>query len=99
MSVHSSRLTGDAGNYPKFSATRKNKLYDHADNEEDNGCVDDEEISFSPSTIGSSLVGHTGHSADELVLYTNAQELAATTRSGHLRHPYMRLPSARSSDL
>jgi len=98
MSVHSNHLTGDAGSNLKFSTPRKNELYDHTDNKENSGGIHDEEIGYSPSTIGSSLVGHTGHSADELVLYPNAQKPAATG-SGHLHHPYTRLPSARSSDL
>ncbi|KAI0969997.1 hypothetical protein F4678DRAFT_144805 [Xylaria arbuscula] len=67
-------------------ATRpNNNLYDESEIGQDEDDVD----CYFTSPVGSSLIGHTGHSADELVLSTPTR-----TATGHRLRSFMRLLSA-----
>ncbi|KAI3331903.1 hypothetical protein HD806DRAFT_478652 [Xylariaceae sp. AK1471] len=77
------------GSKPEPPHPRKNNLY----NQIHDGQDDDNDVDFFPSPVGSSLVGHTGHSADDLVIRsTRAQDNSATITSGHRRRRLKRLP-------
>ncbi|KAI0443301.1 hypothetical protein F4803DRAFT_574705 [Xylaria telfairii] len=58
-------------------------------NQPNDGYDDDDDTSYPLSPVGSSLIGHTGHSVDELDDYT-----PAISASGHRLRRFMWLPSA-----
>ncbi|KAI0545722.1 hypothetical protein F4679DRAFT_588182 [Xylaria curta] len=64
------------------------------DNQPEHGPDDDNDVDCPSSPIGSSLVGHTGHSVDGLENHTSAQEGPATTVDGHRLRRFVWLPSA-----
>ncbi len=53
----------------ELSDHQKNNLYNKPEGRED----EDDNVDYFPSPVGSSLVGHTGHSTDELVRNSPAQ--------------------------
>ncbi|KAI1421068.1 hypothetical protein F5Y12DRAFT_770075 [Xylaria sp. FL1777] len=69
----------------KLSERLKNNLY----NDPHRGRDDDDNTDYCPSPVGSSLVGHTGHSTDELV-----RDTPARVADGHRLRGFTRLLSA-----
>ncbi|KAI8947145.1 hypothetical protein F4801DRAFT_595818 [Xylaria longipes] len=74
----------------ELSPSQKKNMY----NQLDEGQDDDDGADYPPSPIGSSLIGHTGHSVDELENYTFAREGPATTANGHRLRRFLQLSSA-----
>ncbi|GAP90312.2 hypothetical protein SAMD00023353_4600620 [Rosellinia necatrix] len=79
----SNRLTADLLNHQK----------NHMHNQLDDGQDDDDYVEYPPSPIGSSLIGHTGHSMEDIVIHSTARDRPATITDGHHIRPFMRLPS------
>lgn len=71
----------------ELSDCQKNDVY--AQHDDGHGDTDDD---YFPSPIGSSLIGHTGHSADDLFRQNPARRVA-TTASDHRLRRFTRLPS------
>ncbi|KAI1755076.1 hypothetical protein F4782DRAFT_432373 [Xylaria castorea] len=69
------------------SPSQRNNMY----NQPEDGQDDDDGVDWPPSPIGSSLMGHTGHSVDGRENYASAQEGPA---NGHRLRRFMWLPSA-----
>ncbi|KAI0196202.1 hypothetical protein EV127DRAFT_404145 [Xylaria flabelliformis] len=74
----------------KLPLTQSNNM----NNQLENGQDDDDDVDWPPSPIGSSLVGHTGHSVDGLQNHASIQEGSATTRNCHHLRRFAWLPSA-----
>ncbi|KAI0204719.1 hypothetical protein F4808DRAFT_474097 [Astrocystis sublimbata] len=72
------------------SLSKSSGIYDQSNDEKD----EDDFADYHPSPIGSSLIGHTGHSMDELGERTRAQGEATTTANGYRLRPLKRLLSA-----
>ncbi|KAI0489604.1 hypothetical protein F4859DRAFT_523540 [Xylaria cf. heliscus] len=72
----------------EISPSQKNNMY----NQPDDGQDDDDYADYPPSPIGSSLIGHTGHSVDEFENHASAREDSAT--NGHRLRRFLRLPYA-----
>ncbi|KAI1744289.1 hypothetical protein F4680DRAFT_444318 [Xylaria scruposa] len=69
--------------------TQRNNM----DTQPENGQDDDNDVDCPSSPIGSSLVGHTGHSVDGLENHTSAQEGPTTTINSHRLRRFLWPPS------
>ncbi|TRX98211.1 hypothetical protein FHL15_000856 [Xylaria flabelliformis] len=76
--------------YIKLPPAQSNNM----NNQLENGQDDDDDVEWPPSPIGSSLVGHTGHSVDGLQNHASIQEDSATARDCHHLRRFAWLPSA-----
>ncbi|KAI1819744.1 hypothetical protein F4861DRAFT_546438 [Xylaria intraflava] len=93
-SAMSSTLTESFGGaYPRHSDGSKTKPRQILYPISDDGQSDDVDMDYSPSPAKSSLVGHTGHSSDDIVMHSSARGGLTTTATG-LGSRFMRLISA-----
>lgn len=82
---------------PQLSSERslihyKKNMYNRLNNQEEDKEEDD--VTYYSSPIGSSLDGHTGHSADEVSIDTPLRKAPAGTAKGHRLRRLLGKPSA-----